>query len=420
MFLSAFDSQQYRPEITRFLQALLANQRLDGSWSYTNAGEMSGDTSQTQYGAMAAWIALKSAELSVEPAVYENALRWLIEKQSADGSFAYKPDSVGERHTSISLTAAGAASALICADALGLLDEPRKATPDGLQRVETGSPKPAAAKPGVAPTKVMKAVDRANDYFKSNFSWKQTHSFYYFMYAMERYMTFRDVAAGNRDARFGEDGAVWYDQGVELLQKQQAADGSYSSINGKPVATSFAILFLMRSTRSAIPMEGLLGGNQGLPERVDLLTERPGGGVIIPKTKLDVDELIRLLDEGGEIDLSAYRDPKMKRIDARRRDPEMERIRRELASPDFARRMLAVKVIAADGQLDSVAGLIYALSDPDDRIAIVARNGLRSIARRFEGFGLPESPSQAEKLAAQESWKQWLRNARPSARFIIQ
>ena len=419
IFLSAYDSQKYRAEIANYLAALLENQRVDGSWSYNHPNETSGDMSQTQYGVMASWVALKTAELSVESAVYEKALGWLIQKQFPDGSFAYKPDAPGENRTSISLTAAGAASALICADALGLFDKSKSDQDNGgLQRVAPKEAKVGPKPSSITRAQVMTTVDRANNYFDTNFSWRKTDSFYYFMYARERYMTFKELAANNRDAEFGEDEPAWYNDGVDLLAKQQQSDGSFRSINGTQIATSFAVLFLMRSTRSVVPIDGVLGGGDQLPKDVANLTERERGVVIVLKKAFDFDAMIQELDKGGEIDLSAYKDPKIERVDTSPNDPEIKKIHEALSSPRFEYRLLAVKRMAADGRLESVAGLIYALSDPDNRIAIEARNGLRSAARRFDGFGMPNEPNAAQKRVAQESWRKWLRDVQPTAKLF--
>ncbi len=428
MFLASYDKVKYKPEISNFLAALHANQRQDGGWSYVQMGEEpSGDTSQTQYGAMASWVALKSVKLQAKPRVYEKALVWLIQKQNANGSFAYKPDAQSENHTSISLTAAGAASAMICADALGLLDKSKSIqNSGGLQRVTPKGGEAGPVSAGITRAAVMTTVGRANNYFNSNFSWKKTDSFYYFMYAMERYKTFKDMAAGNPDAKYGEDEPAWYNEGVEVLKKQQASDGSFNSINGKQVATSFAILFLVRSTKATFEtaVEGLVRGGYGLPKDVSTLREGEDGEVIGTEIKGALYDVLALLEQDDDTDyemlLAKLKDVKIPKVDARQRDAQMEKLRKRISSPKFGERLVAVRAMAGENSLDVAPGLIYALTDPDSRIAIEARNGLRFIARRFDGFGMPNEPNDAQKKIAQDAWKKWLRSIRPNAKFILQ
>ncbi len=426
MFLASFDKVKYKPEITNLVTAMLANQRQDGSWSYTNEGEESGDTSQTQYGAMSTWVALKSVKMQIDKRVYERALTWLMAKQSANGSFAYKPDSSSENRTSISLTAAGAASALICADALGILEQGTRTPKNGLTRVKAAGGGPGGASTSITRTAVMTTVGRANNYFNSNFSWKKTESFYYFMYAMERYMTFKEIAAGNPDAKFGEDEPAWYNQGVEVLQKLQATNGSYESINGSPVATSFAILFLVRSTKATFEtaIEGLVRGGYGLPKDVSTLREGEDGEVIGTEIKGALDDVLALLEQDDntnyEMLLAKLKDVKIPKVDARHRDAQMENLRKRISSPKFGDRLVAVRAMANENSLDVVPGLIYALTDPDLRIAIEARDGLRFISRRFDGFGMGNEADPVQRKIAQEAWKKWLRSIRPNAKFILQ
>jgi len=65
-----------------------------------------------------------------------------------------------------------------------------------------------------------------------------------------------------------------------------------------------------------------------------------------------------------------------------------------------------------------VPDLIFALSDPDWRVVKEARDGLRFISRRFEGFALPDRPSDDQKLRAVASWKSWYLSVRPGAEFV--
>lgn len=424
MFLCALDANQYQTEIANLTEALALNQKSDGSWTY-NANGSHGDTSQTQYGCMASWVAYKKAKVPVNPQVFEKAMTWLMRTQNQNGSFSYQPESRGERRASISLTAAGAGSILICAEALGLLEKsPARDVNSPLRKV-TKAGVAGPVRTAIPKANVMASVGRANAYFDGNFSWNQDVSFYYFMYAMERYKTFLDISKGIEEGDNLEP--EWYNQGVLLLEKQQSAKGSFiKTENGPVIGTSFAVLFLMRSTKMTFEstIEGLVRGGYGLPKDVSTLREGEDGEVIGTEIKGALDDVLALIEQGDDTDyellVNKLADVKIEKVDPRKRDAQMELLRKKVTSPNFAERLVAVRALARDNNLDVAPGLIYALTDPDDRVAIEARNGLRFISRKFDGFRMPDEPNEAQKKAAQQAWKDWLRSIRPNAKFILQ
>ena len=40
------------------------------------------------------------------------------------------------------------------------------------------------------------------------------------------------------------------------------------------------------------------------------------------------------------------------------------------------------------------------------------------MSRRFDGFGMPDKPSDSDKEAAIEAWKSWYLGIEPDAEFI--
>ncbi len=80
--------------------------------------------------------------------------------------------------------------------------------------------------------------------------------------------------------------------------------------------------------------------------------------------------------------------------------------------------MVGVEALARTRSLDNVPTLIYALSDPDPRVAVAARDGLRFTSRKFDGFGLSDNPDAGEAAAVTEKWKQWYLSLRPNAKFL--
>ena len=59
--------------------------------------------------------------------------------------------------------------------------------------------------------------------------------------------------------------------------------------------------------------------------------------------------------------------------------------------------------------------LLYALTDPDPEIVREARDALRRISRRFQGFGMPDKPTELERHAGIRKWQAWYLAIRPDA-----
>jgi hypothetical protein len=53
------------------------------------------------------------------------------------------------------------------------------------------------------------------------------------------------------------------------------------------------------------------------------------------------------------------------------------------------------------------------LTDKDEMVMREARDALRFLSRRLDGFGLRNEPTPEEKLQAYDKWLQWFRTVRP-------
>jgi len=90
----------------------------------------------------------------------------------------------------------------------------------------------------------------------------------------------------------------------------------------------------------------------------------------------------------------------------------------------YEARKLAVETISTVRDLDSVPALIFALSDPDPRIARAARDGLRFMSRKVNGFGMPSKPKNGKKFTIAEyepfqtKWTDWFLAVRPDGELI--
>jgi len=407
IFLGSLESHEHDIELHILLDALLQRRMANGAWSY--ADHATGDTSQTQYAALALWIA-KRQQIPVEPKVVERLCAWLVRTQAPNGSWGYQGREPGnwerikQDKETLSLATAGLGSTYVCADLLGLIDKPaaRSDLPPAIRVVLTEeAQRNAAPKPSLPAAAVKRAILDGNNWFRRNFKIAASEYQHYYLYALERYMTFRQLAEHAK----GQE-PEWYNAGVEHLRDSQAADGSWTSCEAGPVIdTSFAVLFLLRSTQTTVEaLSGTLGG------------PRPG----LATSELRATDWFR---EIAELDLSALGPEGVPRVlslsdDPKLRADELARFRRLAISGPFATRLLAVQTISRARDLNNVPALIYALSDPDERIAKAARDGLRFISRKTTGFSLPDKPTVAERKVAVERWKKWFLSVRPDGEFI--
>ena len=115
-------------------------------------------------------------------------------------------------------------------------------------------------------------------------------------------------------------------------------------------------------------------------------------------------------------------------------------LRQMVGDRNFYRRLIAVRFLAGEQDMDNVPGLIYAVSDPDFRIAFEAHQGLRLISRKIDSMKLSKTtienarrkPSQlakdpgieasmrAEFNSMEKRWSEWFLKIRPDAQLYKQ
>lgn len=437
-FLCDLDAVRYRQEISVLLEGMLRRQRPNGCWGYSPHSY--DDTSQTQYGVLCLWAAHQTG-FPVPGEAVERAANWLMRVQDASGGWVYSPrdPQTFERNkqgaVTLSMSAAGLSSVYICAHLLGFTartsrveqeSEPNDGLPPAVQRVESEQEKRRKATV-IRPTstsgeRIRSTQELGNAWFEANLKIDIPEWTHYYMYALERYQSFRELTEGKAVAE-----PAWYNEGVEYLRKTQAADGSWrtekSHNSGQPVDTAFAVLFLTRSSQTAIRKavleEGILIGGKGLPKNLANL-KMVDGQVVTPQMVRDVDDLLELLAQADDKEFDATQLPGGLTLDEdlTRRTSQLARLRELVSDPDFQKRLAAVKTLGKSHDLDNVPALIYALSDPDLRVVREARDGLRLISRRFHGFGLPPDPTPEQRGAAQRKWQDWYLSIRPDGQLI--
>jgi len=437
IFLCELDPSKYQPEIARLFQSLVVRQKSHGGWGYAPPSEhaLTGDTSMTQYAVLGSWTSQRSGALQVAPEVVERVCNWLIRTQDPSGGWGYQGNDPGEgnyqriqqQNVRHALAAAGLGSLYICADLLGVVDiqqpEREPGLPPALSLVE---PEPAAgqAKPAegnVSRELVRRAMIDGDRWFRANYRIDPDRWPLYYMYALERWQSFRELALNRIEAEPG-----WYNDGVRYLKVQQQPDGRWEAEGGPAVDTAFAVLFLMRSTRKMIESavkeygDGRLVGGRGLPKNTADIRVRKGQIESVPLTT-SADEVLAILEDQDnpdlELALQSVADLTLSE-DPRQRQGQLARLRQLVTTGPYEARRAAVQALARRRDLDDVPTLIYALSDPDVRVVRQAHDALCYVSRSFTSPALPAQPTETDKQVAIRRWKAWYLSLRPDAEFL--
>ena len=426
IFLCELSPQAHAREIEWYLGRMKARQKPHGGWGYETYE--TGDTSQTQYAALAYWEAHRRG-FGIEPSSVEKLANWLMRTQGPDGCWGYqgqisttgKP--VPQTETNCSMLAAGLGCVYICADIFGIQQRavtgesgPGEANspPAALRPVETAK-KRDVSKLRAQQLDVRRLTDtmqRAHAWMKENYRIDIGVKRYYYLYGLERYKSFQEAAEG-----VIEPEPKWYNDGYEFLAKDQQPNGSWRGYCGADCDTAFATLFLLRSAQKSLRArlgEGTLLAGRGLPANLSRAKLR-NGQVIIEQVHTKVDELLSMIDDGdaGLLDELA-RDPSqlvVEEVDSR----SARQLQQLVRGGEPEARLLAVRALGRSGNLNYVPSLLYALTDPDRRIVLEARDGLRFISRKFDGFGPPDNFTEQQRYEALDAWKKWYRSLRPTA-----
>ena len=262
LLLASVDPNAYQAELRTLQQYLFDAQSDHGGWAYP--GEHDGDVSQTQYALLAIWT-LDRIGIKLDYKKVANAASFLVKVQDQTGPWPYHAKIptggtlIRQPKTSYSMAIAGGSSALIAGDALRLWGETVDDTDPGI----VGLPKAVKIykedlnvqrrkRAGISKGPILAACQRMESWRQQN-PYKRPASkdwYYYQLYTLERYESFIETARGEAK----DKSPAWYNRGVDELRKYQGGDGGWAdnSHSRPPVATSFAILFLIRSTQRAI------------------------------------------------------------------------------------------------------------------------------------------------------------------------
>ncbi|WP_222434913.1 prenyltransferase/squalene oxidase repeat-containing protein [Blastopirellula retiformator] len=434
ILLCELDPEGNEAPIQNMVQYFVETQKAGGGWGYK--GRDTGDNSMTQYGALGLWLAQRSG-FNVPLPVVEKLCNWVLRCQDPSGAWGYQGNDPGpgnfqrlpQSNIRLTMVCAALGSLYMGTDLLNINDRRRAAEenesnlPGFLREVQT----PEAIERKKALTKAVDAgrvtasKNAGRNYLAAHFSITAGQWDYYYLYALERYESFRELDVGRKDKN-----PNWYQAGFERLKSTQGAAGQWGGSNEEAsVATAFAILFLRRSTaqsikkRSRVFDEGRLVGGRGLPKVAEDVTVK--NGQVVNKAELLESEKFLSMMEADDAELERYLNqdvPFELSEDERGRSEQIIQLRRKIRDGSYGARLLAIRAIRQSKDFDSIPVLIYALTDPDGRVAIEARDALRFITRKFNGFGMPRGADVTQRSLYANQWKQWYRSVRPDAEFL--
>ncbi|MCC9654237.1 hypothetical protein [Rhodopirellula halodulae] len=435
MLLAEVDKEKYKSELKTLQSFLYELQYPNGAFSYI--GHKTGDISQTQYGVLAIWT-LDHAGIPLDYKRVAACAKWLIRVQDPSGGWPYQAQDPGQgrpnmRQTDVypAMAYAGGSSILIAGDALRLWGDAARtdmsAFPGAPKAIKLYVPDENAERRRgvtVSDDKVLNAIKASDQYLASNEYKRKAKDYYYYqLYTQERYESFKEIALGNKP----DESPSWYNQGVEALMGYQDPKtggwGVEDADHSGPVAgTCFAILFLIRSTQRSIAAAstGSLAGGQGLPKDTTKI-RREGAQIKGEPVGQSVVDLLSALEDDGNSALEGKSLPEDMQLatDPKERRAQLDRLERLVrGSQSYQARRVAARLLGKSDEMRVVPALIFALSDPDTSVQRYARDGLRFISRKFEGFGMPNKPTDVELRQAEKAWKEWYLTVNPKHLFV--
>ncbi len=428
VLLASADATKYRPQLEQVLAWFQQVQKPHGGFGYLERA--TGDTSQVQYVMLALWT-MHEVGVDIPPRLVESTLQYLKATLDPSGAWGYqgKP-SVGrlvpQDGPTKSLGTAGIGAVIIGGDILGFYGARKKPNdeaegiPDAFKRIDLIQ-KMRAERREITMTRadtdgVLSLAMR----YQNSTGFQGLNWYYYWRYSQERYESFVEIIEGKQNKS-----PAWYNAGVEELAKLQDPAGSWgdsgmkSAVTSIDVDTAFAILFLIRSTQKSIGKldEGLAFGGYELPN--DVSQVKMVGDRIVSDAETSVENLLTMLeDEGDQVQVGLLPDDLQLTSDPVQRQEQVARLARLLSSRDPNARRIAAKLLGRSEDLDQVPDLIYALTDPDPYVPMIAEESLRLLSRKLTAGKLGAQPKPAEQQAAVTFWKQWYLGLRPDFIFL--
>ncbi len=430
LLLADADSGQYRPQLDSIRDWFVSVQKSHGGYGYL--GQPTGDTSQTQYAMLALWT-LNVVGVDVPARTVESTLQYLRATQDPSGGWGYQGkisqgQLVAQDSVTKSLSTAGLGAVLIGGDILGFFgrrkalgDEEELDIPKAFVRIDLQHTSVARRDVAMSVGDIESSIQRGN-------LWQNQHQndpptslgwYYYYRYSQERYQSFLEI----RDNRT-QKSPSWYNAGVEDLRRLQTQNGSWShgSLDMCPddICTAFAVLYLIRSTQKAIGKlrEGVMSGGYGLPK--NLGTVQRIGDRIVSSEQRSIETLIESLEGANTDSVEVGLVPKNLRLsnDPTIRAAQVARLSRLLYGKDWQARRVAARLIGRSDDLNQVPDLIFALTDEDPEVPVIAEESLRLLSRKLTVRNVEMNATPDQKKSASEFWKKWYLSIRPDYVFV--
>ena len=467
ILMAETDAQKYKPQIDRMLQMMVERQRPNGAFTYLHL-PTTGDTSQTQFAALAMFVT-KHHGFNVDVEMAARTLQWIIGSQQQQGNWVYilknvknNPRAPGVKDKrkspeSLPMQAAGGGTAYLLSDFLQL-NKRAKSMSEALKERGIGLPKSVSAyvKPLDGEASLLEkqgplvkfdrgrlnnAVRAGNKWLEDKFKVDPGKWTYYYLYALERYAYFREQAEGDLG-----NGKLknWYDQAVEYLKSQQNSNGSMSGAGNEKgaVSTALAVLVLVRSSEviSEPNNDSVLTGTDGLQS--DVVIDQENGKVRVVGAEHDLRYLLDSLEDGDNAEqLQRLSNSLKKQIGEFRQEDSKSRgkiksfLKSMITAQNYFRRLIAVRFLAAEQDMDNVPALLYAVGDPDFRICLEAHDGLRLISRKIDSIEVSAktransnrvgilseeeiSLCRIEFDSIKDKWTDWFLTIRPGAELL--
>ena len=445
MALANADPDKYGRNIDAIARYLIEKQKPDGGWDYPSMP--GGDTSVTQYAALALWDAVRSGT-RVPLRVWDKVAAWHIKTQRPDGSFDYKPGNGSHQTTTFTtMTTAGVSTLYLCRMHLfpragelvpdappgaaiarearkrrkryGFLEPvDRDAEEEFASRPFREAPKPGDNVVTVALGSVDRAIERGTTWMTAHFSTRSSANWnLYHLYTLERYGALAGTDfVGEHD---------WYAEGAADLLASQSPEGSWTDAANPPVATGFGILFLSRATRKLLHREirtrapklgtGLLMGGRGLPKDLEQL-QIDEGALTIKKLKGPVADLLAELEKGEGAQVESAQAGIVDTLLLEKPEAlvgQTAQLKRLVKDRRVEVRRTAYWALGRTDDQRLAPLLIEGLNDPDPDCVLEAQQALVFLSRKPAEPDLPEELTDTERKALITRWKAWYFSARP-------
>jgi len=412
--LANLDPTSHREKIDAAAQFLLGRQNANGSWDYQGRG--SGDTSISQYALLALWEA-ENAGIPVPPSTWDRAALFMMGAQRPSGGWVYHPGESNDE--TLSMTAAGVGSLLICARQLAPYRVPERVkNPLLIPLISEGERRRYS--PEATPQRMGGAIRAGIGWLGANFNLASAalagHSPYYGLYGIERLGALADASTlGKVD---------WFAEGRRYIQATQQSNGSLNAGYGVVPNTAWAVLFVTKATAKTLRKiqvrrlgSGTLIGGRGLPRDLSSISVA-GGHVVARPMDGAVEGMLAVLEDPRVEDAASALSGLVGRYQTegpKALRPFQDRFRKLLTDPDQGVRRVAAWSLARTADLAMAPSLIDALKDPDDGVVGEARAGLQLLSRKIDGLGPAPGATPEQKAEAIARWRAWYESIRSVA-----